>query len=228
MTDKLSIMLVDDQVLFVESLKNVLEMRTSDISVVAIAHNGKEALEKLKEVNPKIILLDVRMPVMDGVETCKQINILYPDLKVMMLTTFDDDDYVHEAIKHGAVGYLLKNIPPEELISGIKAIQSGIIQISPSIARRLLTKTETKERSPLLKKNDSPRQEEPNILEELSQREKDIMGLIKEGLNNKDVAEELNLAEQTIKNHLSIIYSKLYVANRTQAINKWQKIIQKD
>lgn len=228
MTDRLSVMLVDDQVLFVESLKNVLEMRTTDVSVIAIAHNGQEALEKLKEVKPQIVLLDVRMPVMDGVETCKRINALYPEMKIMMLTTFDDDDYVHEAIKHGAVGYLLKNIPPEELISGIKAIQSGIIQISPSIARRLLTKTESKERSPLLKRDEPPRPADPDILEELSQREKDIMGLIREGLNNKDAAEELNLAEQTIKNHLSIIYSKLHVSNRTQAINKWRQIAQSD
>ncbi len=224
MPEKLTVMLVDDQVLFVESLRNVLEMRTTDISVVAIAHNGREVLEKLEEVKPQVILLDVRMPVMDGVETCRKVQEQYPDIKVMMLTTFDDDDYVHEAIKHGAVGYLLKNIPPEELISGIRAIQSGTIQISPSIARRLLTGGQEKKRPPLLKRDIPVNTQEDEILETLSQREKDILELIEKGLNNKSVGTELNLAEQTVKNHLSIIYSKLHVSNRTQALNKWRVI----
>lgn len=204
---KIRIVLVDDQVLFVESLKTVLEVRAEDIEVVGIAHDGEEAIAVVEETAPDIVLMDVRMPGMDGVETTRVLHERHPDVKVVMLTTFDDDIYVEEAMKYNAVGYMLKNLPPQDLIDSIRAVISGTIQISPSIIKKLLgsetekaaeTGTEVRVR-------------------DFSRREREILYLISKGYDNLQIANTLFIAEQTVKNHIAKIYTKIGIHDRFNA-----------
>jgi DNA-binding NarL/FixJ family response regulator len=215
MRKKIKVILVDDQILFAESLKNILEMRTDDIKVIAIAHNGNELIDTLPSFQPDMILMDIRMPGMTGVEAARVIKEKYPEIKIMMLTTFDDDAYVHEALKFGAIGYLLKTIPPDELIEAIRAIKSGLVQMSPSIAKKLI---EQNIKPGSLEMEDLSR--EPLWIKYLSSREKDIIRLLLDGFSNREIGVKLFIAEQTVKNHLTTIYSKLNVRSRSQAIKE--------
>ena len=181
---KIKILLVDDQVLFVERLKTVLEKSSDEFEVVGIAHNGEDAIKAVSDLNPDVILLDVRMPVMDGVETTRILHKRYPGLQIIMLTTFDDDDYVKKALELGAVGYLLKNIPPMVLISSIKAIRGGSVLLDPSIMAKLLKPTYQDHSS-------EPEMSFPqSVLERinlLSNREKEILTPIAQGLGNRQI-----------------------------------------
>ncbi len=218
MENVIKILLVDDQILFVQSLRDVLQMRSEEIEVVGIATNGIEALSFLEEHEVDIVLMDVRMPVMDGVKACAEVHCLYPDVQVVMLTTFDDDEYVFEALNKGAVGYLLKNIPPEELIRAIVAVKNKIYQLSPSVMQKLIHN-----KVPSISE-ERVKEPEPNenskVFEDLSSREKDILRLLVAGKNNREIASQLFIAQQTVKNHLCIIYDKLMVRDRIQAIRK--------
>jgi DNA-binding NarL/FixJ family response regulator len=210
----ITIVIVDDQVLFAESLKNILEMRTRDLRVVGVAYDGKEAIEVVANKHPDIVLMDVRMPKMDGVEAARTIIALNPGEKIVMLTTFDDDTYVHEALRHGAVGYLLKTTRPAELIAAIRAIKQGTVQISQEVAMRLVREV------PQAGKGDysGPVRVGANATSALSHREREILKCVLGGLSNKEIAGKLFLAVQTVKNHLSVIYSKLEVKNRSQLL----------
>jgi DNA-binding NarL/FixJ family response regulator len=212
--EKIHLVLADDQVLFVESLKRVMDGLADDIIVDAIAQNGQEAIALVEKHQPNIVLMDVRMPQMDGVEATKAINDLFPDIQVIMLTTFDDDEYVQEAIQNGAVGYLLKDIPPEELIAAIRAVRSGCFLISPCIARKLISRT-LGNTSETVSSTQNPF---PESLFPLNRREKELLSSIALGLSNKEIAARLFLAEQTVKNRLSEIYAKLGVNNRFQLL----------
>lgn len=212
--EKIKIVLVDDQTLFVESLKTVLETRTDDLQVVGVANDGKRAVEVVAETSPDIVLMDVRMPLMNGVESTKLIKERFPDMRVLMLTTFDDDQYVVEALRLGAVGYLLKNMPPAELISAIRAVYEGGVLISPQVANKLVGLiTNPQSKAEELHENDTVR----SLVNQLSSREKEILQLMAEGLDNKEIAGKLFIAEQTVKNYVSVIYSKLEVRDRVQA-----------
>ena len=134
---KIRLLLVDDQVLFVESLKSVLETKMDDIEVVGIARNGEQAIEAVEKHVPDIVLMDVRMPVMDGVEATRRVHDKYPDVRILVLTTFDEDKYVMDAIRHGALGYLLKDIPPSELIAAIRAVNEGASLVSPALLTKI-------------------------------------------------------------------------------------------
>jgi DNA-binding NarL/FixJ family response regulator len=216
--NKTRVLLVDDQVLFVESLRTVLETRAADFEVVGVALSGREAIRLVVEKQPDIILMDVRMPDMDGVEATKIIREAYPDIHVLMLTTFDDDVYVVEAMNHGAAGYLLKDIPPEELIVSLRAVCSGSIIISPQVANKVLR---TREGDASAEEGAEARavpSGENAFLRFLSKREIEILRLIGEGADNVLIAKKLSIAEQTVKNHVSVIYSKLHVHNRMQAM----------
>lgn len=204
---RLRTLLVDDQVLFVESLKCVLEERAEDVSVVGVARDGHEAVHLAMKLQPDVILMDVRMPRLDGVEATRRIHELYPRIKIVMLTTFDDDDYVEVALKLGAIGYLLKNIPPDELIRSLRAVRSGVTQISPEIVAKLVTRT------------DGGRDLEPaSALESLTRREREILELLLDAWENREIAEHLGLSDQTVKNHVHSLYEKLGVSNRVQLI----------
>ncbi len=209
--DEIKVLLVDDQILFIESLKAVIETLTEDIRIINIAHNGLETIKMVKKETPDIILLDVRMPGMDGVETVKILHRKYPQIKIMMLTTFDDDFYVHEALEHGAAGYMLKDVPPADLINSIRALNNGTIQMSPRIMVKLMDHSggESSHYDPYRASRE---------IEKLSRREQEVLLLISRNMDNSEIAEKFFIAEQTVKNHISSIYSKLGIHDRSVAI----------
>jgi DNA-binding NarL/FixJ family response regulator len=176
---------------------------------VAVARNGAEAVEAMKELCADLVVMDVRMPVMDGVEAARLILERDPSARIMMLTTFEDDEYVKEALEHGAVGYLLKDIAPAELIASIRAVASGAFLIAPSVAKNLL------KRAYLKSEAEAP---PPEWYGDLSRREKEILEQLVEGSSNKEIASALCIAEQTVRNHISSIYDKMGADDRSQAI----------
>lgn len=199
----MKLLLVDDQVLFVESLKTVLSIIAEDLEIIGIANSGLEAIDIVKMNIPDIILMDVRMPGMNGVDATREILRTNPKIKILMLTTYEDDEYVAEAMKYGAKGYLLKDVPPVDLVKSIHSIMSGTIQMSTKVLNNILDK-----------KNSSRNDEiEDNIMlkkiDNLSKREQEILFLISEGLDNIEISQKIFIAEQTVKNHISKIYSKL-------------------
>jgi DNA-binding NarL/FixJ family response regulator len=214
---RIRVLLVDDQVLFVESLRTVLETRATDFEVVGVALSGREAIQKVMDSQPDIILMDVRMPELDGVEATKIIHEAYPNIHVLMLTTFDDDAYVVEALNHGAAGYVLKDIPPNDLIVSLRAVCNGSIIISPQVANKLLRIREGEGKADEAEPRARPIPES-SFLRYLSKREIEILRLIGKGADNALIARKLCIAEQTVKNHVSVIYSKLHVHNRMQAM----------
>ncbi len=209
MTDgaRVRLLLADDQVLFVESLKCVLEERAQDFEVVGIARDGEEAVSLAASLAPDVILMDVRMPRMDGVVATRKIHEVAPRTQIVMLTTFDDDDYVEVALKHGAIGYLLKNIPPDELIRALRSVRSGITQISPEIVEKLIVRRDQAKSGVGAR----PQKGEP-----LTRREREILDLVVAAYENHQIAERLGISEQTVKNYVHCIYEKLGVANRIQ------------
>lgn len=227
MVEKIRVVLVDDQVLFVESLKTVLEFRADDIEVVGVAHNGEDALREARRLHPEIVLMDVRMPGMDGVEATRRLHQELPEIKVVMLTTFDDDSYVREAMRYSAVGYILKNIPPEDLIDSIRAVRSGTIQISPDVMDRILRKAPGRPQAP---GSGAGSPENGNTLNPLvsadllTRREREILYLLSRGLDNNAIAEKLFIAEQTVKNQISKIYGKLGTHDRFRAADLAQSL----
>ncbi len=211
--NKTNILIVDDQLLFAESLKTVLETRGERLNIVSIASNGKEAVQMAEIHKPDLILMDIRMPEMDGVEAVKIIKQKFPHIITIMLTTFDDDSYIHNALNNGAAGYLLKNTPPKELISSIYAAREGLLLISPRIIKNLTGKS-------LRSKTVV---EKPEWFNSLSRREKQVLQLITNGLDNKEIGDELFIAEQTVKNHVSLIYSKAGTHNRMKIIRLFKE-----
>jgi DNA-binding NarL/FixJ family response regulator len=212
--DKIKVLLVDDQTLFVESLRTVLETRAQDIAVVGVASNGKIALQLADSEAPDVILMDVRMPEMDGVDCTRAVVKKYPGMKVLMLTTFDDDEYVVKALHLGAVGYLLKDVPPNDLIAAIRTVYQGGIMISPKVVTKLADRLFEIDYE---NAGRSGAEDGPAWLDELSNREKDILWLLANGHDNKEIAKRLYLAEQTVKNYVSAIYCKMGVRDRVQA-----------
>jgi len=209
-TEKIRLVVADDQSLITQSFKVLLETAAADLLVVGTAHDGQEALDLVRREGPDVVLLDVRMPGMDGVQAADAIHRARPDVRIIMLTTFDDDAYVQEAIRSGAVGYLLKDISTEELISSIRAVHHGAVLVSSTVAQKLFQRpAEGAARS-----TDADTQA---VLGELSKREIEILRLLARGLENKEIAERLFAAEQTIKNSVSTLYAKLGVENRRGA-----------
>lgn len=212
------VLLVDDQHLFVESLETVLSSRCDDMHVVGIATTGAEAVEFATHHQLDVILMDVRMPVMDGVEATRQIKALVPEIKIVMLTTFSDDQFVYRSLDYGAVGYVLKNTAVEDLIITIRAAQRGFVQISPDIIPQLVDRYR-RETSP----SDAPLQR-PSWLSYLTPREKEILQLMANGRDNHEIADRLSLALQTVKNHVSQIYDKLGTTDRMEAVRLVQDL----
>lgn len=212
----MNLLLVDDQLLFLESLKIVIENLDKSMRVVGIASNGKEAVEKVATLDIDIILMDVRMPVMDGVAATRIIKEKYPSIHIIMLTTFEDDEYVKDALHNGAAGYMLKNIPPEMLISSIRAVNNGAVLISPSVAGHLIDSMYDNNK----KAASDLHREIPDWYNLLNSREKNIIKLLIQGKTNSEIAEAIFVGSQTIRNYISVIYSKLDVSRRADAIRK--------
>lgn len=209
----MKVLLVDDQVLFVESLRTVLSIIADDLDIIDIAHSGAEAIEMVEKEKPDIILMDVRMPEMDGVVAARKILEKHDDIKIMMLTTYDDDEYVEEAMKYGVSGYMLKDVPPEDLINSIRAVMAGTIQMSPRILERIIKGGQSVE-----KIIEEDHREIQRKIDKLSKREQEILYLLSEGADNHRIAGKLFIAEQTVKNHVSKIYSKLGVHDRNTVL----------
>lgn len=213
---KRRILIADDQRLFASSLKVVLEeIGAGEIEVVGVAHDGIEAIEMASSLVPDLILMDIRMPNMDGVEATKQIRHDHPNIKVMMLTTFDDDAYVNQALSGGATGYILKNIEPEELLASVRAVCSGTFLVSSAVGYRLFSGGGEVDR-------DSDDIAEINFLmvrfPSLRKREAEVLHLMMQGLDNNQIADRLFIAEQTVRNYASVIYTKIGVQNRLHAL----------
>jgi DNA-binding NarL/FixJ family response regulator len=195
------ILLAEDQTLMRQGLKTILELE-SDLRIVAEAENGKVAVKLALQWRPDIILMDVQMPEMNGVEATAAICRAWPEAKVIILTTFDRDDYVFQGVRAGALGYLLKDLPAEKLIETIRRVQEGEVFIQPEIASRTL-------RAALHASG--------GLIEPLSEREREVLVMLAQGIPNKEIAGKLHLAEGTVKNHVSNILGKLQAQNRTQA-----------
>ena len=205
----IKVLIADDQELIHESLRIVLNMN-SDMEVIGVAENGAEALAALKHKRPDIILMDVRMPEIDGVECTRLIKELYPEIKIIILTTFDDDEYVYNALKYGASGYLLKGVSVTELSNAIRTVVSGGAMINPNIVTKVV-----KLFSAMAQHNLAVQVEE-NGESQLTRTERNIVCQVGRGLSNREIAIKLRLSEGTVRNNLSTALSKLNLRDRTQ------------
>ena len=197
------VLIVDDQSLIREGLGMMLSLYPN-ISLVGQAVNGKEAIEILDKKEIDLVLMDIRMPLMDGVEATKIIKEKYPNIKVLILTTFNEDEYIFEGLKNGADGYLLKDISSEDLVNAIEAVYNGNILLQPDVAKKALG---------TISRADS---QEKILLKELTKREYEIAQLVANGKTNKEISQKLFITEGTVKNHLTKILDKLDLRDRTQ------------
>lgn len=210
MSKRIEVVIADDQRLMREGLKTILELE-DDILVLGTAANGREAVELCRKYEPDIVLMDIRMPEMDGVEATAQIVTDNLAGAVIVVTTFDDDELIIKALKAGAKTYLLKDLPSEKLLSIIRQTFRGDIILQPEIAAKLVGRAS-------VGANQEKNSSDPGTLEKFTAREKEIMALMADGLGNRDIAKKLFLSEGTVKNQVSVIYSKLGTSDRTQAV----------
>jgi DNA-binding NarL/FixJ family response regulator len=200
------ILLVDDQFLIRQGIKSLLESN-DQMQVIGEAENGQRALEEIAKLQPDVVLMDIRMPVMDGVAATRAIAQQYPKIKVLVLTTFDDGEYVSQAMRLGAKGYLLKDTEPDELILAIQSIYKGQTLLGPGLFEKALLPVNAPVSS----------MELPPELSQLTPRELEVLRLIASGANNREIAESLFLSENTVKNYVTNILSRLNLRDRTQA-----------
>lgn len=211
----IKILIADDQALFREGLRTLLSVQP-DFEVVGEASNGEEALRLAAVCRPLVILMDLRMPVLDGVRATERIREMYPDTKVIVLTTFEDEDLVFDGLRAGATGYLLKDVSSEKLFEAIRAAARGEYFLLPSITAKVIAEFA---RLPKPVSGKGVDLEEP-----LSPRELEILKLVATGVSNKEIADRLVISEGTVKNHLSSILSKLSVKDRLQAVLKAREL----
>jgi DNA-binding NarL/FixJ family response regulator len=202
------IMLVDDQEMVRVGFRMILQAE-SDLSIVAEAGDGAAAVDLVTAARPDVVLMDVRMPRMDGIEACRLIRDRRPDTRVMMLTTFDLHDYVHAALRAGASGFMLKDAPAEQLVDAIRIVASGDALLAPSITQALIDEIA---RRPVSDPTAYPG------LDTLTERELDVIRLMAKGRSNAEIATELHLGEATIKTHVGHILAKLGARDRVQAV----------
>jgi DNA-binding NarL/FixJ family response regulator len=207
---KIRVLVADDQRLVRDGIASLLSIQEG-IEVVGTASNGEEAVEQALALKPEVALMDIRMPIMDGVQATRRIRRELPGCQVLMLTTFDDEEYVLDALSAGACGYLLKDIPAHDLASAIKAAHQGIYQLDPGVAgKMLLALSADRGRA-------EPETLAPHTAADLSAREVEVLRLIAKGASNREIAEHLVISEGTVKNHISNILNRLGLRDRTQA-----------
>ncbi|WP_336784909.1 response regulator transcription factor [Paenibacillus sp. MMO-177] len=209
---KIKILLADDHQIVLKGISFFLAMQP-DFELVGEAHNGKEAVEKAAELQPDIVLMDLNMPVMDGIEASALIKEQHPHIKVLVLTSFADQSHIVPALQTGAIGYMLKDVEPDQLAEAIRSAYKGNIQLHPDISRALLSRPEPEQRQ----EQDIRHSNKDKSLEALTPRELEVLELLTKGLSNKDIAHTLIVAEKTVKTHVSSILSKLDLSDRTQA-----------
>jgi len=178
-----------------------------DIDVVAEADNGLEAVEKAERFAPTVVLMDIRMPQLDGIEATRRILTVNPAARILILTTFDLEEYVYEALRAGASGFVLKDDPPEQLIAAIHTVAAGDALLSPAITKRVIKQF-----------GRMPRPTPPKELDELTNREREIFRLVVDGLSNAEIGKELHISETTVKTHVTHVFQKLNVRDRVQAV----------
>ncbi len=204
--DRLRILLVDDHDLFRKGIARLIDSQP-DFQVVGEARDGKEALTQAQLLNPDVILMDIEMPNWNGTEATRQIKAEIPDARIVMLTVSDDDQNLFSAVRAGAMGYLLKSVKPEELFRRLRGAMQGEAAISPLLAAKILREfSRLDQNTPI-----------PRVVEGLSPRETEVLGLVARGLTNREIGESLHIAENTVKNHLRNILDKLHLRNRAQA-----------
>jgi len=204
----ISVLVVDDQRLVREGIASLLDIQDG-VQVIGQAVNGKDAVETAVSLHPDVILMDVHMPVMDGITATQQIRRHLPNCQVLMLTTFDDEEYIVKSLRAGAVGYLLKDIPAAELAQAVRLAYTGIYQLAPSIAGKLIGRLDTM--PPPTKTKPTP------PAHDLTDRELEVLRLIATGATNREIAKQLVVSEGTVKNHVSSILSRLGLRDRIQA-----------
>jgi len=199
------ILICDDQDLVCEGLKAILSTDL-DLEVVGVANDGAEAIEMISTCQPDLVLMDLKMPGMNGIHATRHIHQQYPQVHVLVLTTYDADNWVFDAIRAGARGYLLKDTPRERLIAAIKETVTGKTPVDPNVAGKLFAHVQQQTSIP-----------DTSIASLLSEREKEVLGLLGKGLSNAEIATKIYLSEGTVRNYVSSIFEKLGVADRTQA-----------
>lgn len=204
----IKVLLVDDQDILVEGLKLILGME-EDIEIIGTANNGKKAYEACKWNRPDVVLMDIQMPEWNGVEATLKIRHDFPEVKVIVLTTFNDDQYIYDALKNGASGYLLKDASPSEIAKAIRTVYKGGALIQSEVAVKVIDKFSQLAKETVDKNKDKR-------VELLTEREIEILKLIAEGKNNQEIAEELFLSQGTVKNHITRVFIKLDLRDRTQ------------
>jgi DNA-binding NarL/FixJ family response regulator len=202
------LLLVDDQHLIRQGLKALLELEP-DLEIVGEAENGQRAIQMVESLKPNVVLMDVRMPIMDGVAATREICQRFPSTKVLVLTTFDDDEYISESLRFGAAGYLLKDTPSEELAAAIRMVQKGYTQLAPGLVEKMIAKVPAPAPTKTINL--------PPGLNELTPREKEVLRLIAAGASNREIARSLYITEGTVKNHVTNILNRLGLRDRTQA-----------
>ncbi|MFZ5879268.1 MAG: response regulator [Chloroflexota bacterium] len=199
------VLICDDQDLVCEGLRAILEA-SSEIQVAGVAHDGAEAVELVAKSQPDVVLMDLKMPIMNGLQATQAIRQNHPQVKVLVLTTYDADEWVFDAIRSGAAGYLLKNTPREALVRAIKDTVEGKTPVDSAVAGKLFSRVASNTPAP-----------ESSIFNDLSERDLDILRLVARGLSNADIAQRLFLTEGTVRNYVSQVLMKLGVTDRTQA-----------
>ena len=207
MTEKpIRVLIADDQALMRTGFRMILDAQ-DDIEVVGEAIDGADAIRGFRRLSPDVVVMDVRMPAMDGIEATRRLSALERPARVLILTTFDLDEYVYEALRAGASGFLLKDRPPEELVAAVRVVSSGEALLAPSVTRRLIE--EFARRAPAVK---------PTELDELTEREREVLVLMARGLSNAEIAKALFVAETTVKTHVGRVLHKLGLRDRAQAV----------
>ena len=201
------LLICDDQAIVCEGLRAILEP-VQQIEVVGVANNGVDAIELTRTTQPDLVLMDLKMPRMNGIQATKAICEQFPDVRILVLTTYDEDEWVIDAIRSGAAGYVLKDTPQEDLLKAIMETMKGWSHIDPQVAGKLLKHVADQADRVL---------PDRKLISQLSEREHEVLRLLATGLSNADIAQTLFLSDGTIKNYVSIIFSKLGVADRTQA-----------
>jgi DNA-binding NarL/FixJ family response regulator len=201
------LLLVDDQSLICQGLEAVLNQE-DDLEVVGSAENGQMAIAQVKALQPDVVLMDIRMPVMTGIEATRLLAEQFPSVKVLVLSTFDDDRDIAQSVRAGAKGYLLKDMPAPELVEAIRLVHRGYCQMAPGLMEKLVMNVSDPD--------DNIPQAEPEALTKLPPRERDVLRLIGQGCTNREIAAQLNLAEGTVKTYVTHILNRLTLSNRSQ------------
>jgi NarL family two-component system response regulator LiaR len=206
--DKIKILIADDHAVVREGTRQILEQEP-DLEVVAEAVDGEEAIKLAGSVQPDLAIIDIAMPKVDGIEATKQIKALYPAISVLILTAYDDDQFVFGLLEAGAAGYLLKSVRGKELVDAVRQVHAGESVLHPTIARKVLNRFVATPDKPVVRKE-----------KVLSERETEVLRLATQGLNNQDIADKLYLSLRTVQAHLGHIFNKLQVSSRTEAVVK--------